>query len=315
MVLPEVVEWNTVSEKKDTVVTLGNFDGVHLGHCKILEKLKEKSESLGLKPIVITFDPHPRHFFSKGQNSLLTTIEEKHAKLKLLGISDVYFIRFNKQLSELSPDDFFHNFLIEKLRAKAIVLGENHRFGKNAMGDANFLRERLKENSERLTIVKPIEIESEVVCSTLIRKKLSEGKITEAGRLLGYPYTYTGTVVEGDKRGKSLGYPTANLELADPNKMMVLYGVYGCFVWVDDQKFAGIANVGKKPTFPCQNAQIEVHILQFKHEIYGKKIHLELHFFLRKEKLFKSGEELSYQIQVDLTEYKQILKKENKSIL
>jgi len=314
--IPLVVHyWQDIYEKEGTVVTLGNFDGVHLGHREILNKLKEKADALGLKPVVITFEPHPRHFFSKEQISLLTTAEEKKDKLNSLGFSDVYFIRFDKELSELSPDDFYEKFLIKNLKAKALVLGENHRFGKNAKGDANFLKKRLNDDPDKLTIVHPVENKGEVICSTLIRKELQAGNIASAGKYLGYPYTYTGIVVEGEKRGESLGYPTANLELVNSDKMMVGYGVYGGFVWVEGQKYAGIVNIGKKPTFPTKKPQIEVHILQFSQNIYGKKIHLELHFFLRKEKLFKSGEELSSQIHMDLTNYKRILKKEKKSRL
>ncbi len=299
------VSWNSVKTERGTIVTLGNFDGIHLGHKQIFSKLIQIAGDKKLKPVVISFHPHPRELFTGQKIPNLTSHREKFRLLYEMGLKEIRLVDFTEAFSQLSPKEFVEKFLLEILGAEAVVIGDNHRFGKGAKGDCNTMAQLLSAHGKSLTTVAPIIREGEVVCSTYIRSLLQAGELEKANQFLGYTFSYYGKVVHGDGRGKKLGFPTANLELEDPQKILLSPGVYGGWVHLNNQKYPAVANIGKKPTFSGQKTQIEAHILDFKQDIYGQNLHLELNFFLRKEKAFSSGEELSRQIQQDLEIFNQ----------
>ena len=288
----------------DTVVTIGTFDGLHAGHFEIFENLKKKAAKLNLKSVVVTFFPHPRTVVAKDYKiKLLTPLEEKKKIFEKLGIDFLYIINFNEEFSQKTYVEFFNEILISTVNAKHLVLGYDHKFGKNRVGDIERIYEYTKKNNIGMTVVNPKEIEGETVSSTKIRTALLNGNLEFANKLLNRYYFLDGIVVEGAKRGRTLGFPTANLKLREDNKLLPMNGVYFVHVMLEDETntFYGVANIGLRPTFNNVREPItEVYILDFSKEIYGKKITVEFINRLRDEKKFFSKEELKKNISLDV---------------
>ena len=296
------VAWMEVRRQDPCIVALGNFDGVHLGHRRILESLLLESAASGLAPVLVTFEPHPRYFFRpQDKPSLLSTPWEKLALLREWPV-EVIPLAFNQDLAGMEAETFIEAFLKERLQGRRFLLGHDHRFGKGARGDAALLQALVPEPRRDVLILEPFQLDGEVVSSSAIRAHLENGRVAAANRLLGRPFSYSGLVIKGDGRGRGLGFPTANLDLGYPFKAMVALGVYGGKAWVEGREVSAIANIGKHPTFGGEALKIEVHLLDFESDLYGQRIEFQLLFHVRPERKFASVQELQAQVRKDIAE-------------
>lgn len=287
---------------QDVVVALGYFDGVHLGHQKVIETAKKIAQKNGWLTAVMTFDPHPAVVLGKvEQIAAITPLEEKEKVMKDLGIDILYVVTFNEAFSQLTPEQFVEDYLID-LSVKHVVAGFDYTYGRFGKGTMATMPEHARGQFE-VTTVQKVEKNNEKISSTLIRSLIREGHVEELPHYLGRYYVMNGTVVTGEKRGRTIGFPTANLsvssEYAFPKK-----GVYAVKVIHKDKTFNGILNIGFKPTFHdhLPEPSIEVHILDFDQDIYGEQLTIEWHKRLRDEKKFNSVDELIAQIHKDKQE-------------
>ena len=285
--------------QKEVAATIGFFDGVHSGHRFLIEQLRKLADSTGLPAAVITFRQHPQSILQAGYKpELLTTLDEKTNLLTSLDIDYCYLIDFSKELSQLNARTFISDILRKKLNIKQLLIGYDHRFGKNR---AEGFPEYVKYGQEYgLKVVQALELPGVHVSSTLIRNKLVEGNLEEANRLLSYNYSLEGKVIEGNKLGREIGFPTANLEINDKNKVIPKEGIYAAWVHTGTAKYQGMAYIGRRPTVVSNGEQrIEVHILNFSNDIYGETLCVELVKFLREDKTFGNLSELKEQLFID----------------
>lgn len=294
------VAWRSVHREGPSVVALGNFDGVHLGHRRLLESLVAEGAASRLKPVLVTFEPHPRFFFKpKEAPALLTTPKEKAALLSEWPI-EILPLAFDADLAGLEASDFIEQFLKRQLQGKRFLLGHDHRFGKGAKGDAALVQRHVADPARDVLILEPFRFDGETVSSSAIRAHLEAGRIGQANRLLGRSFSYSGKVVKGEGRGRQLGFPTANLDLGYPWKVMVALGVYGGRAEVEGKEYAAIANIGRHPTFGGDAVKIEVHVLDFDGNLYDGELRFDLEFAVRPEKRFPSVDALKAQIGEDI---------------
>jgi riboflavin kinase/FMN adenylyltransferase len=307
--------WRAAALDRPSAIALGNFDGVHLGHRRILEALRARAEAEGLEPVALTFEPHPRQFlFPDARTSLLTSPREKAARMAELGITVVTLV-FDADLAALSAEAFATDVLMGRLRGTCFFLGSDHRFGKGARGDAALLRSLAtgstqgngKHGMDCVTEIAPAFESGELVSSSGIRHHLKTGNIARANILLGRPYSLRGTVGPGDGRGRQLGYPTANLQIEDPRKILP-FGVFGGTVVVDGTPRSAVANIGLRPTFKEGNPEpaVEIHLLDWTGDLYGKTLDFEVLHFLRPEQRFDGIESLKRQIAIDIEKWRKI---------
>jgi len=292
-------------EKNDnTIITIGTFDGVHLGHQEIFNVLINKSKNNGCRSFVITFEPHPRMVIQPNfQLKLLTTFQEKVEILEKMGIDNLLVIPFTKEFSQLTSEDFFRKYILEGIGVKKMVIGYDHHFGKGRDGDEQKIRELGSVNGFEVQKTEAVTINETVVSSSKIRNALSEGDVENAALMLGRNYSYAGKVIVGDKRGRELGFPTANIQLENELKVVPKNGVYAVKVILEKGSFDGVMNIGLRPTFKETTTVLsEVHILNFNEDIYGKQIRVEFISRIRDEKKFGSKEELIKQIEIDKQE-------------
>lgn len=292
---------------RGVVVVLGNFDGVHLGHRAVLRRGLEEARRRGECLIAATFDPHPRAVLWPGKEpKLLTALELRREELRRQGADEVYAIRFDEALSKKSPAEFVRDVLVGQLGAGAVVVGENFRFGHRAAGDFEELRTLMREAGGEAHAV-PLEgVNGAEITSTHIRDLVAAGEIVEAARLLGRPYVLRGEVVEGDRRGRQLGFPTANV-LPDPDVVVPARGVYAGFVRFAGEEYAACTNVGVAPTFERAESRVEAHLLDFDGDLYGKTVDVGFVRRIRSEKRFSGIEELRGQISRDIEEAREIM--------
>ncbi len=284
---------------KPSSIAIGNFDGVHLGHQKVIKKMLEEAQKDQLLPIALTFNPHPLKVLKPQEAPpLITSLEEKIRILKLLGVKNIIVLDFEEALFNLSPEEFVKEILLGKLKAKFVVVGENFRFGKNRVGDVNALCELGEKWGFRAFIQPSVILEGMPVSSTRIRRIIKEGNIKEAWKLLGRPFKIVGKVIYGKKRGKRLGFPTANIN--PETELIPRRGVYAVFVEAEESLFRGVMNIGFNPTFDDKTLSLEVHILNFNRDIYGKRLGIYFIERLRDEKRFANIEELKKAIKRDL---------------
>lgn len=289
-------------EKNDnTIITIGTFDGVHLGHQEIFNVLINNAKNNGCRSFVLTFEPHPRMVIQpNSQLKLLTTFQEKVEILEKMGIDNLLVIPFTKEFSQLTPEEFFRKYILEGLGVKKMVIGYDHHFGKGRDGDEQKIRELGSANNFEVQKTEAVTINETVVSSSKIRNALSEGEVKNAAQMLGRNYSFSGIVVVGDKRGRELGFPTANIQLENGLKLVPKNGVYAVKVFLEDGIFDGVMNIGLRPTFKETKIVLsEVHILNFNEDIYGKQIRVEFIARIRDEKKFGSKEELIKQIEID----------------
>jgi riboflavin kinase / FMN adenylyltransferase len=290
---------------RNPVVTLGNFDGVHLGHQKIFKRIKEEASKIDGEGVVITFEPHPLKVLAPEKFlPLLTPFRKKMMLIERSGIETVLCIEFSLAFSEISPFEFIKNNLVEKVKVKKVIIGYNYHFGKGQRGDVQTLKDAGKVFSFEVEVMEPLKVGQTIVSSSKIRDLIQRGEVEEASKLLGRDYPIIGKVVEGAKRGQTLGFPTANLEISDG--LYPKAGVYAVEVVWHQQRFNGLANVGLNPTFlPEQTGKgkpisLEVYILDFNRDIYGEEIEADFKRRIRDEVRFESPSHLIIQIQKDI---------------
>jgi len=291
---------------RKAVVTIGTFDGVHQGHQQIIRQLKAEASAIGGETVIITFHPHPRKIV-KGRSEglfLLNTLEEKTELLDHFGIDHLVVAPFTPSFSVLSAEEYVTEFLARRFRPATLIIGYDHRFGQNRKGDYELLEQmgpslgfEVKEIPEHI-------INTVTISSTRIRKDLLEGKLAEANAFLGYSYPLSGIVVEGDKRGRMIGFPTANISLTDNEKLVPADGVYAVTLTIEGSQnlYRGMMNIGYRPTVEGTRRTIEVHILNFSGQIYDRQLHMRLHHYVRRERKFPSLEALKIQLAADREE-------------
>ncbi|MBU1026917.1 MAG: bifunctional riboflavin kinase/FAD synthetase [Candidatus Margulisbacteria bacterium] len=281
---------------KDCVVALGTFDGVHRGHQKVIKSAVAYAKKVKAASLAITFDPHPQQLIiPKRGLKLITTLAEREELFCELGIDGVVVIRFSKKHQQLSARAFVKKYLVDKLGVKRVFVGFDYTFGKARKGDVSELKKLGREFGFEVTVIKPVSCQKHVIKSKLIREFVSQGRFSQAIRFLGHSYRLTGKVIKGSGRGKELGFPTANLKV-DKNKLIPAQGVY--FGLVGKRKC--VVNIGARPTFGAGQTVVEVHILNFKKNIRGKNIKVNLLKRLRDEKQFSDVKRLKDQIQRDV---------------
>lgn len=287
------------STSKKTIITLGTFDGVHLGHKKIIERLLQSS-SQDEESLVLTFFPHPRMVLQEASDiKLLNTIEERSQLLEKAGLQNLIIHPFDQAFSRLTAEEFVKNILVDIFNIKKIIIGHDHRFGRNRTANIDDLIVFGQEYGFEVEQISAQEIDEVSISSTKIRNALHEGKILLANEYLGYPYFFTGTVVHGKKLGRTIGFPTANLEIEENYKLIPAYGVYAVECMVENQNVNGMLNIGIKPTFEGESASIEVHLFDFDGDLYDKKIKVALRKHIREEQKFSSVEDLKSQLKKD----------------
>ncbi len=281
----------------NTIVTIGNFDGVHLGHKHVLESLVDQ-ESNGFESVVITFWPHPRHVLDPGSANLkfLTSIQEKTNLLQNIGISYLLILPFDVQMGEMRAHEFIEKILIEGVNAKKVILGYDHRFGKDRAGGLDYLQEHNLKYNLILEEIPQREVEKIGISSSKIKSYLLEGKISEANALLGRNYTINGKVIEGKKLGRTIGFPTANIQLDFQEKLLPGIGVYAVRTRIEGMELQGMMNIGYRPTISGNDLSIEVHVFDFNKDIYGQPISIQFVEFIRVEMKFTSLEDLKLQL-------------------
>ena len=287
------------SPKKDMLLTIGVFDGVHLGHRHLIAKLTELARKQGLASGVITFSRHPQEVLApKTSLPFLTDIERRTELLKEAGVEAVISLSFTPELAALNPKEFLE-LLKKHLRMQGLVIGPDFALGKNRQGDTDVLRQLGAEMGFSLTVVPPMTIDGEVVSSTAIRKALAKGDMKQAQKLMGRPFRLHGRVVRGDRRGVDLGFPTANLD-TDREQALPADGVYTSRAYIDDQAYPAMTNIGLHPTFGGDQRLVEAYIMDYKGDLYGRELAVDIIERLRGEIKFDSPEELKKQIAEDV---------------
>ena len=287
---------------RPVVVALGNFDGVHLGHQVVVRRAVEEGRRRGLRTVAATFHPHPRSVLWPGNEpKLLTTPEVRRELLLTCGVDEVREIRFDRELSKKSPQEFVLEVLAGSLGAGVVVVGENFRFGHKASGDFAELRRFMREVGGEAYAVPISNVLGEVISSTRIRELVAAGEVRQVARLLGRPYLMRGEVVEGDRRGRTIGFPTANV-LPDERALVPGRGVYAGHVRVGRERYGACTNVGTAPTFDRRDSRVEAYLLSFEGDLYGKVVDVTFEERLRPEKRFSGIAELREQIARDVEE-------------
>lgn len=292
-------------------VTVGTFDGLHRGHLRILNALKNAATESNASSFVITFDPHPQLVLKKDPADtfkILTDIDEKLELLSEQSIDECLVIKFDKDFSNINPEDFI-NIIHKKIGFKDYIIGYDHHFGKNRAGNENLVKNIIEKDNFRLIKVIAFQEHEVVLSSTKIRNAIKEGKITEANEMLGYNYSLPGKVISGAKRGRLIGFPTANIYVKDSNKLIPACGVYLVKSIIFGNSFYGMANIGFRPTFTDDTVTtLEVNFFDFSEEIYGANLKIEFLEFLREEKKFLNKEDLIAQIRLDELKCKSMIK-------
>ncbi len=292
-----------LNKRKNSVIAIGNFDGVHLGHKKVLKEAKKKAKEKKLKAGVLTFEPVPVMFFNKNiTNHRINNFNQKIKYLKMTNIDFLKVIKFNENFSNLSPANFIKKIIFKKLKAKYIFVSKNFRFGKNREGNTFTLKKYEKNFSYKTIVSNPLRKKGKVLSSTIIRSKIKSGKIKEVKNFLGRSWSIEGKVVKGNMRGRKIGFPTCNIMLKD--YIMPKLGVYSVLVKFGKFKKKGIANIGYRPTFGGKTLLLEVNIFGLKKNLYKKNLTVEFVNFIRNERKFKNINELKKQIKKDVVKAK-----------
>lgn len=288
------------SKNENSIVTIGTFDGLHLGHQKIVDQLVNSAKSLNAKSTVISFDPHPRQIVSGDYSlSILTTIPEKSEILKNSGVDGLVILEFNKALSQMSAEDFITDVILDKIGLRGIIIGYDHRFGKGRDGGEEMLSKLSETHGFFIKKVDAVSVNGTEVSSTKIRDFLLKGNVFEAREFLGRYYSFEGVVVKGDQRGRKLGFPTANLMLTGYKKLLPAIGSYAVYVDLEGQRYKAMMNIGRRPTFNRWDLAVEVNIFDFDKMIYGDKLTVFVVERLREEIKFLSVLDLVEQLNKD----------------
>ncbi len=298
---------------KNVVVTVGSFDGLHLGHLEIIDQVKKTAELLQGDSFVVTFNPHPRQVIQQDfQLKILTSLEEKQEVFAKAGIQNLMVINFTKEFSQFTSDEFIKKIIVDKLDAKHMVIGHDHKFGRDRLGDENKLIEVGRQFGFDVAAVSAKQIDGVTISSTQIRNSLLNGNLDKANLFLGRNYSLKGIVVKGAHRGRTLGFPTANIKTHEPNKVIPKTGVYLVRCFVKNEIHYGVMNIGYRPTFgDIQEIVMETFILNFNSDIYGADIKVEFLHRIRDEQKFSSKDELIKQIESDINEAVKFVERQN----
>jgi len=296
--------------QRETVLTIGVFDGVHAGHNYLVNRLKERARKEGLLSGVVTFDPHPQWVLHRDQLPWLSTLEERVNRLGQREIDFVAVISFTPEVAQLGARQFV-SLLRKYLKMRVLMIGPDFALGRGREGNSRLLSALGKGLGFAVETIPPFTIDGEVVSSTLIRQALAQGDMAKVTKLMGHPFDLVGEVVQGEKRGQALGFPTANLDI-EPQQALPSDGVYATIAQVDGKRFASATNVGTRPTFGDGARTVEVHVLDYQGDLYGKQIKTEFVWKLRNEQYFTSSEQLKRQMKEDIENVRAILAKELK---
>lgn len=294
----------------NAVVTIGTFDGVHKGHQQIIQLMLDEAKEVNGETVIITFHPHPRQVIAMRQTELflLNSLQEKISLLEKYGIDHLVITPFTEEFSLQAAEDYIEKFLVKRFRPHTIIIGHDHRFGKSRSGDFALLEEKAKWYGYEVKEIPGFMLEDNTISSTIIRQALQKGNIDTANEYLGYPYFFSGTVVEGNKLGRTIGYPTANLLVSEEKKLIPGNGVYAVEISIQPsnnttslqpEKLSGMMNIGVRPTVEGVNRMIEVNIFDFDKEIYGEVLTIHIKKRLRNEQKFNGLEELKEQLAKD----------------
>ncbi len=293
--------------KNGCVLTIGNFDGVHVGHKAVIEKLAERGKMLGLPVVIMVFEPQPlEYFLGDKAPPRLSRLREKIIQLAKLPVDDLVIVRFNKQIADYDAGQFIDNILIQRLNVKHLVIGDDFRFGKDRGGDFALLRQKGETLGFQVEDTGSFHVTGQRVSSTLIRNALAAGELNKAAAMLGYPYSVCGRIVHGDKRGRTIGYPTANMQMVRKNSP--ISGVFAVtMTGIGDMEIQGVANVGVRPTVAGgNNVVLETFLFNFNQDIYGHYVGVHFKEKIRAEQRFQTVDELKEQIEEDVAAAKKI---------
>jgi riboflavin kinase / FMN adenylyltransferase len=285
----------------NAVITTGSFDGVHTGHVQIIGQLLKEAEKINGTPVLITFYPHPKQVVQMKEKILhiLNTPEEKYALLQQKGIEHIVVVPFDAAFASLTATDYIEKFLVERFKPAVIVVGYDHRFGNNRTGDFELLKSQEAIYNFEVKEIPEHVLTNITISSTKIRAAMLEGDIEKAATYLGYNYFFSGTIIEGNKLGRTIGYPTANLQIEDEYKLIPSNGVYAVDVLLGTRMYEGMMNIGMRPTVDGKKRTIEVHIFNFDEDIYGQTMKVTLKKWLRSEVKFAGLDELKAQLAKD----------------
>jgi len=305
----------SLPEFRNGVLTIGTFDGVHTGHQEIINRINRDAAEINGESIVLTFHPHPRMVLQPNgkELKLLNTEDEKIRLLSKYGVDNLIIAPFTKEFSQIAPESYVEDFLWKKIHPRKVVVGYNHQFGRNRSGDIHLLRKMSGSLGFEVEEIEEQTWEHISISSTKIRNALVAGDLEAANSLLGHYYSITGKVVRGDQRGKKIGYPTANISIRDPLKLIPANGVYVVRALLDETIYGGMLNIGLRPTFDGKERTIEVHIFDFAQNVYGVEITVEFVAPIRNEMRFQSADELVKQLAQDKEEALKILR-EHKTV-
>lgn len=309
--MADLVHLNDIKKDPNTVLTVGTFDGVHEGHKALVQTVVDKAAERGARSLVVTFDPHPRDIINPGKDGikLLTTLEERAEIMQELGVDILLVIPFDRDFSLLSSEEFVRNIIHEKVGVSEFVIGYDHHFGKDREGTIETIEKLGEELGFGAYVVSKREMGDTTISSTVIRNTLSEkGDVKQAAELLGRSYMLNGMVAHGAERGREIGFPTANIQPSQKNKVIPANGVYAVKVRVNEQWYGGMMNIGVRPTFDGISKTLEVNIFDFGEEIYGKKLQVRFVDRIRDEQKFNGPDALIEQLNKDKATTLSILK-------
>ena len=298
----EITDITTFTTQQPTVLTIGTFDGVHLGHQKIIERVVATARQEGLLATIFTFFPHPRMVVQHDKSlKLIHTLEEKKQLLQRLGVDLLVVQPFNEAFAQLTAEEFVSTILVQHLNVKKVIIGYDHRFGRNRTANINDMRLFGEKYGFAVEEISVQEVDEVSVSSTKIREALNKGDVTTAEHYLGTPYSLTGTVVHGLKLGRTLGYPTANIQVTEDYKLIPKDGVYAVYSYIGARKVYGMMSIGKNPTIEGKGASIEVYFFDFNGDLYDRELTIYFVKYLREERKFSSVALLKKQLQDDET--------------
>jgi len=295
--------------KRPVAIALGTFDGMHRGHQKLMSQLHKINLLYGCDTMMYTFLEHPLSKLNPNEApSQIMSIHEKILFLKKCGIDWLILNPFDTDFSQTSPKSFIEDLLLKHYDVKAIVVGYNFKFGFQGKGDVNFLKQMSRKHGFKLVVVPPVSVNGNIVSSSLIRRCIENGQVKEANEYLGRPYAICGQVIHGFGRGKSLGFPTANLSF-NHKKIIPKYGVYITKTYIGKKAYWGVTNIGQNPTFQTGGLYLETHLIDYEGDLYGKRMKIEFLFRLREEKTFHRIEDLKNQVYKDINYVKNFIYK------
>ena len=306
MIIQDINNLDQLPEQ--TCVAIGNFDGIHQGHIGLIKKTIKTSRDNNLVPTILTFDPMPEEFFNTSGFFRLMHMSDKYQVLEKYGIEQIIKIPFNKNFSEMSKDAFIENILIKKLMVRHLIVGSDFKFGYKRLGDTKLLKSYEEKNLFDLTVIDLVKVTNKKISSRDIRALIKSGDIKDANKLISKPFSLVGRVIHGEKRGRLLGYPTANIELY---KSYPINGIFLVSILLENQKFYGLASWGHKPTFSCDDHVLEVNIFDFEDDVYGKELKIIFIDKLRDQIKFDNRDDLIKQMDEDKKIAKALLEQIN----